>query len=75
MKHILPGKYRHFKGKFYEVIGEAIHSETREEMVIYKPLYDCPELGKKPLFIRPKKMFMEKVLVNGKNVPRFKKVE
>ncbi len=60
------GKYKHYKGKFYKVIGTARHSETEEEMVVYQALY-----GKKLLWVRPKKMFLENVLVEGKKVPRF----
>ena len=57
------GKYRHFKNeKLYEVIGYAIHSETREEMIIYKALYHCDEFGIDPLWVRPKEMFFENVI-------------
>jgi hypothetical protein len=66
------GRYQHFKGNFYEVIDIARHSETLEEYVIYKALYDSEKFGKDALFIRPKKMFMEDVEVDGKKVPRFK---
>lgn len=65
------GKYQHYKGKFYEVIGIAKHSETLEEFVIYKALYNSKEFGKNVLWMRPKKMFLESVNVNGKKVPRF----
>jgi len=65
------GKYKHYNGNFYEVIGEAIHSETHEEMVIYKALYENVELGKNAVFVRPKKMFIEEVDINGKKVSRF----
>lgn len=63
------GKYEHYKGKRYEVIGVARHSETLEELVIYRALY-----GRYDLWARPLKMFLEKVVVNGKKVPRFKYV-
>lgn len=70
------GKYRHFKNeKLYEVIGQAIHSETREEMVIYKALYHCDEFGMDQLWVRPKAMFFEKVIHNGYSVPRFQRVD
>lgn len=65
------GFYRHYKGKKYEVIGTAIHSETLEEMVIYKALYDSEEFGKNAVWVRPKKMFEENVRIDGKDVPRF----
>ncbi len=62
------GKYKHYKGKQYEVIGVARHSETLENMVVYKALY-LPE-GEN-LWVRPLNMFMEEVEVDGKKVPRF----
>ncbi len=62
------GTYKHYKGKLYEVIGVAKHSETLEELVVYKALYQ-PE-GEN-LWVRPLKMFMEEVEVNGKKMPRF----
>jgi hypothetical protein len=60
------GIYQHFKGKRYKVIGTANHSETLEELVVYKALY-----GEKGLWVRPLKMFTELVEVSGKQVPRF----
>ncbi len=66
------GKYQHYKGKLYEVIGVARHSETLEELVVYRALYDSKEFGKNALWVRPKKMFLENVVVDGKEVPRFK---
>lgn len=66
-----PGKYRHYKGKFYEVLGTVRHSETLEELVLYKALYDSPEFGKDQFWVRPLKMFSENVIVDGKEVPRF----
>ena len=61
------GKYQHYKGNFYQVIGIASHSETLERMVVYQKLYDDHSL-----WIRPLAMFMENVVVNGVQVPRFK---
>ena len=63
------GKYRHYKGKFYRVIGTVRHSETLEPLVVYRALY-----GKRELWVRPLKMFKQKVKVEGKSVPRFKLV-
>ncbi len=57
------GLYRHYKGKHYEVIGVAKHSETSESLVVYRPLY-----GERGLWVRPLKMFVE-ILPNG--VKRF----
>ncbi len=62
------GKYKHYKGKYYEVFGVARHSETLEELVVYCALYDSKESS---LWVRPKKMFLESVVVDGKKVPRF----
>ena len=66
------GKYQHYKGKLYEVIGIARHSETLEEFVVYRALYNIKKYGKDSLWIRPKSMFLEKVEINGKKIPRFK---
>ncbi|HLD27643.1 MAG TPA: DUF1653 domain-containing protein [Patescibacteria group bacterium] len=66
---IKPGVYRHYKGGNYKVIGLARHSETLEELVIYEALYANP---KSKLWARPKKMFLEKMEVGGKKIPRFK---
>jgi hypothetical protein len=71
---IQKGIYRHFKGKEYEVLGTAIHSETLEEMVIYKPLYESSDLPKDILWVRPMKMFTENVMHQGKEVQRFQKI-
>jgi hypothetical protein len=60
------GKYRHYKGNFYQVIDTATHSETGEEMVVYRDLKDMK------LWVRPRRMFLEDVLVDGIKVPRFK---
>ena len=76
---IKPGKYQHYKGKHYEVIGIAKHSETLEELVVYKTLYENESTYGKPsadkgenLWVRPLKMFTENVLVDGMKIPRFK---
>ena len=63
---IKTGKYRHFKGKEYEVIGIAKHSETMEEYVVYKALY-----GEGEIWVRPARMWEELVEVNGEKVRRF----
>ena len=71
---VKPGKYRHYKGREYEVLGVALHSETKEELVVYRALYDSPEFGKNALWARPKTSFLENVTVAGKSVPRFQKL-
>jgi len=60
------GIYKHYKGKMYQVIGLARHSETEEEYVVYRALY-----GDFGLWIRPKGMFMENVYEDGQERPRF----
>lgn len=65
-----PGRYRHFKGQEYEVIAVAKHSETIEEYVVYRALY-----GAGDYWIRPKAMFLEQVMVNGRMIPRFEYME
>ena len=61
-----PGKYQHYKGQYYEVIGTARHSETEEELVVYRALY-----GARGLWVRPLNMFCESVNVGAESVPRF----
>lgn len=70
------GLYQHYKGKIYKVIAEAKHSETLEDFVIYQTQY-----SKKQIWARPKKMFLEKIIVRAehcsahaknKKIPRFK---
>lgn len=66
MPTIKPGRYRHFKGKEYEVIGTARHSETLEELVVYRALY-----GDGGLWVRPAAMWSETVDRDGYRGPRF----
>ena len=70
MSTIQPGRYRHFKGKEYQVIGTARHSETLEEMVVYRALY-----GEGGLWVRPAAMWSELVEWDGYCGPRFTPVE
>lgn len=65
------GRYRHYKGNPYEVIGVARHSETLEELVVYRALYVSPQFGPDSLWVRPKAMFLENVTLDGRPVPRF----
>ena len=67
---INPGTYRHFKGKCYEVIGVWRHSETMEEMVVYRALY-----GEHGLWVRPAAMWTEIVDRDGYHGPRFQFLE
>ncbi len=70
MSTIKPGRYRHFKGNEYEVIGTARHSETLEELVVYRALY-----GDGGLWVRPAAMWTERVERDGYRGPRFVPVE
>ncbi|WP_375177221.1 DUF1653 domain-containing protein [Marinobacter mobilis] len=65
-KTLAAGRYRHYKGRDYEVIGLARHSETEEPLVVYRCLY-----GDHSLWVRPLAMFTETVEVAGEQVPRF----
>lgn len=69
-KSIKTGRYRHYKGNEYTVIGVATHSETEESLVVYQQEY-----GARGLWVRPLQMFFEDVEVDGKQVPRFAFVE
>ena len=60
------GLYRHYKGPMYEVFMTAQHSETEEWMVVYKALY-----GEEGMWVRPHEMFVEKVVVEGRELERF----
>lgn len=75
MNQLKLGKYKHFKGKEYEVIAIARDSETLEEMVVYKALYVSSEFGEGAVFVRPLKMFLEHVERDGYSGPRFKFIE
>lgn len=66
MSALEPGRYRHFKGQPYEVIGTALHSETQEEFVVYRALY-----GEGGLWVRPRAMWDEHVERDGYAGPRF----
>ncbi len=65
-----PGRYRHYKGGEYEVIGAARHSETLEPLVVYRPLYNASGL-----WVRPHAMFFGQVEIEGKWLPRFSRIE
>ena len=60
------GRYRHYKGREYLVLGIARHSETEEELVVYRADY-----GERGLWVRPLGMFLETIEIDGRRVPRF----
>ncbi|MFH1583214.1 MAG: DUF1653 domain-containing protein [Candidatus Falkowbacteria bacterium] len=64
------GRYQHYKGGKYEVVGIASHSETGEELAIYRALY-----GDRKIWARPLAMFLNEVEIEGKKVPRFKLIK
>lgn len=66
MPHIQPGRYRHYKGNEYTVLGVARHSETLEDHVVYRQEY-----GDNGLWVRPAAMFAETVVFEGRTLPRF----
>lgn len=66
---IQPGRYRHFKGNEYEVLGIARHSETEEPVVVYRALY-----GERGLWTRPADMWNETISIGEKTVKRFEKI-
>ena len=67
---LAPGRYRHYKGRDYDVIGVAWHSETLEPVVVYRPLY-----GEGALWVRPWAMFFETVVIDSVERPRFTLVD
>ena len=66
LSEIRPGRYRHYKGMHYEVIGTVRHSETLEPMTLYRALY-----GERGLWVRPAAMFEEQVVIDGVAQARF----
>lgn len=69
MNEPMPGRYCHYKGNEYTVLGVARHSETLDDVVVYRQEY-----GEYGLWVRPKRMFLETVNVNGQDVPRFQRL-
>ena len=69
-QELQPGRYRHYKGGEYEVIGIARHSETDEQLVVYRCLYD-----NNSLWVRPLPMFSERVFYEGRWVSRFLRID
>lgn len=66
LPEVRPGRYRHYKGGEYQLVGVARHSETLEPVVVYRPLY-----GRGELWVRPYAMFFENVDIDGRMQPRF----
>ena len=70
MSDLVPGRYRHYKGGEYTVLGVARHSETEDFLVVYRPEY-----GERNLWVRPLEMFQESVETAAGLQPRFKLIE
>lgn len=70
INQVVEGRYRHYKGKEYEVLAVATHSETEEKLVVYRLLY-----GDFSYWVRPLTMFTETVIVDGIEQPRFSLIE
>ncbi len=68
-QELTPGRYRHYKGGEYEVVGIARHSESDEQLVVYRCLYDNDSL-----WVRPLAMFVERITIEGKEVSRFSRI-
>jgi hypothetical protein len=66
--------YKHYRGGMYEVLFVAKHTETLEDLVVYRALYDSPDMPTK-LWVRPRTMFLEKVNFEGLPIPRFSRVD
>ncbi len=72
MQKLQLGTYLHYKGKKYLVLGTAKHSETLEDLVVYVALH---ENEKSAMWVRPLKMFLENIVLDGKKVERFEKID
>ena len=70
LQSVPQGIYRHYKGSLYQVLHTAQHSETQEELVVYRCLY-----GEYGVWVRPLVMFSETVTVDGKQLPRFELIK
>lgn len=66
----LHGRYQHYKGNEYEVLGEGMHTETEEKLIIYKSLHEPYTI-----WARPFDMFFESVVIDGQEIPRFTKID
>lgn len=71
---VMLGRYQHYKGKEYIVVGTARHSETLDELVVYRACYVSDDFGKDALWVRPRASFEATVIVEGVEVPRFRKI-
>ena len=70
----LKGIYKHYKGNLYEVIGEVVHSETYEHMILYRTLTGSAEYPAGTFWVRPKEMFLGYLEIDGVMTKRFEKI-
>ncbi len=75
MKAEVGKRYQHYKGKTYVVLAIGYDSENLQEVVVYRGEYTDPEFGENPVWVRPLGMFEEKIIVDGKAVDRFTRIE
>lgn len=68
--HVIGKTFKHYKGNIYRIVGEAVHSETHEDLMIYQDQADVTKT-----WARPKEMFFENIIFEGKEVPRFSIIE
>lgn len=68
---VKPGRYRHYKGQYYDVVGVGKYTETEEDVVVYCPLYTSDVA----YWVRPLNMFFDSVTIDGVSVPRFSKMD
>ena len=64
--------FEHYKGKKYKILGTGRHSETLGLCVIYQALYNTPDFGDHSVWVRPLEMFLETVIIDGEEKPRFR---
>jgi len=74
VKEVKPGKYFHYKGNYYEVLGVGRHADNLDEFVVYRALYNSEKFGNNAIWVRPKAKFTETIIIDGKETPRFKYV-
>jgi hypothetical protein len=67
--------FEHYKGKKYQILGVGRHSETLGICVLYQALYDCPTFGDQAVWVRPIEIFLETIVIDGKEMPRFRLIE
>lgn len=70
MEELKQGEYKHYKGDYYQILGEGYYEPTEKEVLIYKALYESEEFGDEAIWVRPKQEFLAEVEYEGDVVPR-----